>query len=161
MQPVKESAQKVQAKLKELGYANQVVELPDSTRTAAEAAAAIGCEVAQIAKSIIFRLPSSDKPLLVVASGENRVDEKQLAKLVGEKPGKADADFVREKTGFVIGGVAPVGHREPIETWIDEDLFRYEVIWAAAGHPKAVFRLTPEQLVQMTNGQVACIASCR
>ncbi|MED1725764.1 YbaK/EbsC family protein [Brevibacillus parabrevis] len=159
MQPLKESAQKVQARLQQLGYDNQVVELPDSTRTAAEAAQAIGCEVAQIAKSIIFRRKSTDKPVLVVASGTNRIDEKLLAQWMQEKPGKADADFVREKTGFVIGGVSPVGHLEPIETWIDEDLLRFEVIWAAAGHPNAVFSLTPKQLVHMTNGEVARIAS--
>ncbi|WCN38402.1 YbaK/EbsC family protein [Aneurinibacillus uraniidurans] len=157
MGSLKESAQKVQNKLIELGYTNTVVELPDSTRTAQEAAEAIGCEVAQIAKSIIFRLKGSDKPLLVVASGINRINEKQLAKQLDDKLGKADADFVRERTGFVIGGVAPVGYSESIMTLIDEDLFQYNVLWAAAGHPKAVFQLTPEELVQMTKGQVVSV----
>lgn len=157
MRNLKESAQKVQNTLIELGYTNTVVELPDSTRTAQEAAEAIGCEVAQIAKSIIFRRKGSDKPLLVVASGINRINEKQLAKQLDEKLGKADADFVRERTGFVIGGVAPVGHSESIMTLIDEDLFQYDVIWAAAGHPKAVFQLTPEELVQMTKGRVVSV----
>ncbi|MFT9848760.1 YbaK/EbsC family protein [Aneurinibacillus sp. REN35] len=157
MEKLKGSAQKVQTQLAELGYTNQVVELPESTRTAQEAAEAIGCDVAQIAKSIIFRMKDSDKPLLVVASGVNRINEKQLAKQLNEKLGKADADFVRNRTGFVIGGVAPLGHTESIVTLIDEDLFNYDVIWAAAGHPKAVFQLTPEELAQMTKGQVATV----
>ncbi|WNC13795.1 YbaK/EbsC family protein [Brevibacillus brevis] len=156
MNPLKESALRVQQKLLELGYANKVIELPDSTRTAQEAADAIGCEVAQIAKSILFRL-ADDRPLLVVASGGNRVNEKLVSSRLGEKLGKADADFVRERTGFVIGGVAPLGHTEKIETIVDKDLFRFETIWAAAGHPKAVFRLTPDQLVQMTGGRVMSV----
>lgn len=154
---LQESARIVQSKLMELGHTNQVKELPESTRTAQEAADAIGCEISQIAKSIIFRLQTSGKPLLVVASGTNRINEKLIGKLIGEKLGKADADFVREHTGFVIGGVPPLGHKEAIMTLIDEDLFRYNVIWAAAGHPKAVFELTPEQLAQMTNGQIAAV----
>ncbi|ERI11388.1 YbaK/EbsC family protein [Aneurinibacillus aneurinilyticus] len=157
MKGLKESAQRVQEKLLELGYSNKVLELPDSTRTAQEAADAIGCEVAQIAKSIIFRLKNSNKPLLIVASGVNRINEKQIAKQLNEKLGKADADFVREYTGFVIGGVPPLGHKENVMTFIDEDLFQYNTIWAAAGHPKAVFQLTPDELVQMTKGQVVSV----
>lgn len=157
MTPLKESAQRVQSLLQEMGYANQVVELPDSTRTAQEAADAIGCEVAQIAKSIIFRLSPSDQPLLVVASGVNRVNEKNIAARVSEKLLKADADFVREKTGFVIGGVAPIGHATAVMTFIDEDLLQYPTIWAAAGHPKAVFELKPDELVSMTQGQIISI----
>lgn len=154
MGSLKESAQRVQDLLAEWGYANKVVELPDSARTAQEAADAIGCEVAQIAKSIIFRLKSSDKPLLVVASGANRVNERLIAGKLNDRLGKADADYVRERTGFVIGGVAPIGHAEDLMTLIDEDLFQYKTLWAAAGHPKAVFELTPEELVAMTGGQV-------
>ncbi|MEZ2660930.1 YbaK/EbsC family protein [Aneurinibacillus aneurinilyticus] len=157
MKGLKESAQRVQEKLLELGYSNKVLELPDSTRTAQEAADAIGCEVAQIAKSIIFRLKNSNKPLLIVASGVNRINEKQIAKQLNEKLGKADADFVREYTGFVIGGVPPLGHKENVMTFIDEALFQYNTIWAAAGHPKAVFQLTPDELVQMTKGQVVSV----
>lgn len=157
MNPLKESAQRIQDKLSELGYTHQVVELPESTRTAQEAAAAIGCEVAQIAKSIIFRLQPSDEALLVVTSGVNRVNEKHLANTLHEKLGKADADFVRERTGFVIGGVAPIGHLDPIRTLIDEDLLQFDTIWAAAGHPKAVFELTPDELVNMTGGQVLSV----
>ncbi|GED17619.1 YbaK/EbsC family protein [Aneurinibacillus migulanus] len=157
MNNLKESAQRVQEKLLELGHTNKVIELSDSTRTAQEAADAIGCEVAQIAKSIIFRLKSSNKPLLIIASGINRINEKQIAKQLNEKLGKADADFVREYTGFVIGGVPPVGHKENVITLIDEDLFQYNTIWAAAGHPKAVFQLTPDELVKMTKGKVVSV----
>ncbi|SFK84979.1 YbaK/EbsC family protein [Brevibacillus centrosporus] len=153
-QGMKESAQRVQNVLRELGYTNEVVELPDSTRTAQEAASAIECEIAQIAKSILFRLKKSERPLLVVASGVNRVNEKLISTYVEDELGKADANFVRERTGFVIGGVAPVGHTGAIETIVDEDLFRYQTIWAAAGHPKAVFQLTPEELLKMTGGRV-------
>lgn len=154
---LKDSAQQVQNKLIELGYANKVIELPDSTRTAQEAADAIGCEVSNIAKSIIFRLKNNDKPLLVIASGINQINIKQINTHLNDKLGKADADFVREHTGFVIGGVPPLGHVESILTFIDEDLLQFREIWAAAGHPRAVFRLTPEELVQMTKGQVICV----
>ncbi len=151
------SARKVQAVLSERGYACQVVELPDSTRTAKEAAQAIGCHVEQIVKSLIFKGEESNKPVLVVASGTNRVNEKRLGELVGEPITKADADFVRQHTGFAVGGVPPVGHAEQIETFIDEDLLNYEEIWAAAGTPFAVFRLTPSDLQSMTEGRTVSI----
>ncbi|MDB4894475.1 MAG: rane protein, partial [Firmicutes bacterium] len=118
---------------------------------------AIGCQVAQIAKSLVFRRTNSGSPLLVVASGSNRVNESRIADWLKEPIGKADADFVRESTGFVIGGVPPSGHVVPLRTLIDQDLLQYEVIWAAAGHPRAVFQLTPETLVQMTGGQVLSV----
>lgn len=154
MQNLTQSVQQVQKKLLEMGHLNEVVKLTDSARTAQEAAHALGCEVAQIAKSIIFKLKSTNQPLLVVASGINRIDEKLIARTLNDKLGKADADFVRESTGFVIGGVPPLGHINPVLTLIDEDLFQYETIWAAAGHPKAVFQLTPDELENMTKGQV-------
>ena len=157
MDELKNSAQIVQDKLAARGLPNQVVELPDSSRTAQEAANTIGCEISQIAKSIIFRRKAADLPLLIVASGTNRVNERAISYLLNEKIGKADADFVREHTGYVIGGVPPFAHKESIETLIDEELMKYEVIWAAAGHPKAVFQLTPEQLVELTNGKVVSI----
>lgn len=116
---VKESAERVQNRLLELGYTNKVVELPDRTRTDQDAADAIGCEVAQIAKSVIFRSKNSDSPSIVVASGVNRVNEKSLSNQLNDKLMKADADFVRERTGFVIGGVPPLGHKETIATIID------------------------------------------
>ena len=149
------SAQKVQAALAARGFTLQVVELLQSTRTSAEAAAAVGCTVGQIAKSIVFRAARSQRPVLVLTSGVNRVSESAVAVLVGEPLAKADADFVRARTGFVIGGVPPVGHAEPLITFIDEDLLQFAEIWAAAGTPNAVFRLTPEELVRLTEGKVA------
>lgn len=155
--PLKSSAQRVQDALHARGFTNQVVELPDSTRTAAEAAAAAGCTVGQIAKSLVFAGRTSGRALLVIASGSNRVDEKRLAVLVGEKITRPNADFVRDQTGFVIGGVPPIGHTQALRTFIDEDLLGYDEIWAAAGHPNAIFRLTPAELVAMTDGIVAAI----
>jgi prolyl-tRNA editing enzyme YbaK/EbsC (Cys-tRNA(Pro) deacylase) len=151
------SARKVQDVLNAQGFSCQVVELPASTRTAKEAAQAIGCRVEQIVKSLIFKGKQSDKPVLVVASGTNRVNEKRLGQLAGEPITKADADFVRQHTGFAVGGVPPIGHLEQIETFLDEDLLGYEEIWAAAGTPFAVFRLTPSDLQTMTGGQTVSI----
>jgi prolyl-tRNA editing enzyme YbaK/EbsC (Cys-tRNA(Pro) deacylase) len=156
--PLKPSAQKVQDALAARGFSNQVIELPDSTRTATEAASAVGCTVGQIAKSLIFAGRTSGRMFLVIASGANRVNEKSLQALVGEKIAKADADAVRTQTGFAIGGVPPLGHAHPILTYIDADLFAFEQIWAAAGHPNAVFALTPAELVAMTGGQIVSIA---
>lgn len=151
------SAQKVQQALRSLGFELQVQELPDSTRTAVEAAQAVGCQVGQIVKSLIFKAKRSERPVLVVASGANRVNERQIEELIEEPLGRADADFVRQRTGFAIGGVPPVGHIEPLLTFIDQDLLQYSEIWAAAGTPNAVFRLSPAELVRMTGGQVVKI----
>jgi prolyl-tRNA editing enzyme YbaK/EbsC (Cys-tRNA(Pro) deacylase) len=148
------SAQRVQNALAAHGLALNVQELPQSTRTAPEAAAAVGASLGQIVKSIIFRAPQSDRPVIVLTSGANRVDEKRVAARLGEPLGKADADFVRARTGFAIGGVPPVGHLEPITTYIDEDLLQYAEIWAAAGTPNALFKLTPDDLVRMAKGEV-------
>jgi prolyl-tRNA editing enzyme YbaK/EbsC (Cys-tRNA(Pro) deacylase) len=153
--PLKPAARRVQAVLAELGFGFEVREFPESTRTSAEAAAAIGCGVGQIAKSLVFRARDSGRPVLVIASGANRVDEKQVGRLLGEKIERASPDFVREKTGFAIGGVPPVAHAEPPATLIDQDLLGFEEVWAAAGTPNAVFRLTPEELVAMTGGRPA------
>jgi len=152
------SAEKVQQALRAEGFANEVIERAHSTRSAVEAAAAVGCEVGQIAKSIVFRAKGSGRAILVVASGPNRVNERAIEALIGERLGKADADYVRERTGYVIGGVPPVGHASKIETFIDEALTRFPEIWAAAGTPNAVFKLTPDELVRMTGGQVVSIA---
>jgi prolyl-tRNA editing enzyme YbaK/EbsC (Cys-tRNA(Pro) deacylase) len=146
------SALRVQAVL---GDGFEVLEFEAGTRTAADAAAAVGCEVAEIAKSLLFRARESGRPVLVVASGVNRVDEKKVAALIGEKILRADADFVREQTGFAIGGVPPVGHAVAPLTLIDEDLLKLATIWAAAGTPNAVFKLTPGELVELTGGRVA------
>jgi prolyl-tRNA editing enzyme YbaK/EbsC (Cys-tRNA(Pro) deacylase) len=151
------NALRVQTKLAELGFAMEVVEMPESTRSAAEAARAIGCQVEQIAKSLLFRRANSQQPLLVIASGGNRVNEHWLARYAGEPVEKADAEFVRQQTGFAIGGVPPIGHDRPMETVIDQDLFLYDTIWAAAGTPFAVFRLTPADLRAMTGGTVTSI----
>lgn len=151
------SAQRVQDVLNQLGIACQVVTLPASTRTAAEAAAAVGCAVGQIAKSLVFRGMTSATPILVIASGTNRVNEAQLATLIGEPIGKADAAFVRAHTGYAIGGVAPVGHPQPLRTFIDVDLLTYAGIWAAAGTPNSVFALPPADLLRMTGGEVVTI----
>ena len=149
------SAVRIQAVL---GPRFTVLEFDASTRTSAGAAAAIGCEVAEIAKSLVFKGARTGRPVLVVASGTNRVDEKKVAALIGKKIGRADAEFVREATGFAIGGVPPVGHATPPLTLIDEDLFRFEAIWAAAGTPNAVFKLTPAELQELTGGEVAAVA---
>jgi len=154
---LKKSAEKVQATLNKFGYELNVVELPNSTRTAQEAANAIGCTVSQIAKSLIFKGQTSQNPILIIASGTNRVNEKAIKKYVGEELEKADADFVSEHTGFVIGGVPPVGHKTPIATYIDEDLMQYDEIWAAAGTPNAVFKLTPQILVEITQGSIISV----
>ena len=148
------SAARVQDALAAHGASFRVVQMPSSTRTAQEAAAAIGCTAAQIAKSILFKGALTGKPILVIASGANRVDEHSVAQHSGEPLGKATADFVREATGYVIGGVPPVGFPRPIETWIDADLLQHDVVWAAAGTPFTVFSLDPHGLAGLTGGTV-------
>jgi prolyl-tRNA editing enzyme YbaK/EbsC (Cys-tRNA(Pro) deacylase) len=148
------SALKVQAAL---GDSFQVVEFEASTRTSEDAAAAIGCSAAEIAKSLVFKT-AAGRPVLVIASGANRVDEKKVRALLGEKIERADADFVREATGYVIGGVPPLAHATEPVVLIDRDLEAFEAIWAAAGTPNAVFRLTLADLVRLTGGQVADVA---
>ncbi len=150
-----DASRRIQQALDGFGVGLTVREFPASTRTAAEAAATIGCTVSQIAKSLVFRGKSSGRPVLVIASGANRVDEKKVKSVIGEAIGKADADFVRSKTGFAIGGVPPVGHAEPPVVVIDRDLGAHAEIWAAAGTPFAVFRLEPDTLVRITQGTVA------
>ncbi|HEX7621317.1 MAG TPA: YbaK/EbsC family protein [Anaerolineales bacterium] len=148
------SVLKVQAALCALGFNGKIVEYQDSTRTSAEAAERVGCQIGQIVKSLIFRGQSSGKPILVLTSGANRVNENLLSRFAGESIGRADADFVRAATGYAIGGVPPVGHPQPLETYFDEDLLQYGKIWAAAGTPNAVFELTPADLEKMTGGKV-------
>lgn len=150
------SAEKVAAELRRRGFELEVVELPKSTRTAAEAAAAVGCEVAAIAKSLVFRA-AGGRPVLVIASGANRVDEARVGELLGEAVGRADPEFVRASTGFAIGGVPPVGHTVQPVVFIDEDLLAMDVLWAAAGTPRALFEVSPAQLVELTGGRVAVL----
>ena len=148
------SAQKVQDALHASGMRQQVLELPASTRTAQDAAQTIGCQVGQIVKSLIFRGKQSGRPLLILVSGTNRVKEEAVENLIGEAIGKAQAEYVRELTGFAIGGVPPLGHDHPLETIIDEDLLQYNQIWAAAGTPNAVFCLESRDLQRLTGGKV-------
>jgi prolyl-tRNA editing enzyme YbaK/EbsC (Cys-tRNA(Pro) deacylase) len=148
------SAQKIQEQLNTLGYDYTVIEHAESTRTAQEAADRAGCELGQIVKSLIFKGRDSGKPILVLTSGANRVDEKRISEYAGEAIGRAEADFVRAVTGFAIGGVPPVGHIQKMETYIDEDFLAYPTIWAAAGTPNAIFELKTEDLQNMTGGRV-------
>jgi prolyl-tRNA editing enzyme YbaK/EbsC (Cys-tRNA(Pro) deacylase) len=151
------SAQKVQDTLRTLGSDAVVEESAHSARTSAEAAKRVGCEVGQIAKSLIFRTAQTGRPVLIIASGANRVNEWRIGALLREVLEKPAAAFVREVTGYAIGGIPPVGHARPIETFIDEDLLRYPEIWAAAGTPNALFRLAPADLVRLTGGRVVRI----
>jgi prolyl-tRNA editing enzyme YbaK/EbsC (Cys-tRNA(Pro) deacylase) len=141
--------------LRVAGIDTRVVEFEQPTRTSAEAAAAIGCSVAEIAKSVVFRGAKSGQAIVVVASGDNRVSEAKVAVLLGEPLARADADFVRAATGYVIGGVAPLGHAQPVRLLLDEDLRRFARIWAAAGTPFSVFPLTPEDLGRVTGAEWA------
>jgi prolyl-tRNA editing enzyme YbaK/EbsC (Cys-tRNA(Pro) deacylase) len=141
--------------LKEHGFSGDVVELGESARTAEQAAQAVGVGVGQICKSLVFRGKQTMNAVLVVTSGSNRVDEKKISRLLSEPIEKADADFVREHTGYAIGGVPPIAHATKITTLIDEDLLKHDEIWAAAGHPNAVFKLTPEQLLTLTKAMPA------
>ena len=148
------SAQKIQALLNSLGYNYTVIEHAESTRTAQEAADRAGCELGQIVKSLIFRGKTSGKPILVLTSGANRVDEKRISEYAGESISRADADFVRTVTGYAIGGVPPIGHNEKMETYLDEDFLQYKMVWAAAGTPNAIFELTIDDLQKMTEGKI-------
>jgi prolyl-tRNA editing enzyme YbaK/EbsC (Cys-tRNA(Pro) deacylase) len=144
----------VQAELDNYGLALNVVEMEESTRTSQEAANTVGCQVGQIAKSLVFKGEMTNNPILVIASGANRVNEKRIAGYVGEKIQKPNADYVLEKTGYAIGGIPPIGHIHKLSCFVDEDLMQYEWIWAAAGTPFAVFRLTPQQLTAITGGKM-------
>ena len=144
----------VQNVLNQFDLKFEVVELPDSTRTAQDAANALGCKVAHIAKSLVFRGKESGKYYLIIASGVNRVDERKIGSAIGEEIEIADAKSVEKATGFAVGGIPPVGHKNVLPTYIDEDLLKYDDIWAAAGTPHAVFQLSPRDLKRITKGQV-------
>ena len=153
------SAQKVQDALRALGFDLTVIEHAESTRTAQEAAERVGVMLGQIVKSLIFRGKTTGKPILVLTSGANRVDEQRIAEYAGEPIGRAEAEFVRTATGYAIGGVPPIGHNERMETFLDEDFLMYETIWAAAGTPNAIFELNTEDLQKMTSGKVVKVKS--
>jgi prolyl-tRNA editing enzyme YbaK/EbsC (Cys-tRNA(Pro) deacylase) len=157
MSTLSPTAQKIQDLLNSLGYHYTVIEHAESTRTAQEAADRAGCELGQIVKSLIFKGKDSGKPILVLTSGMNRVDEKRISAYAGEGIGRADADFVRAVTGFAIGGVPPLGHIQKMETYIDEDFIQYQTIWAAAGTPNAIFELNTADLQKMTDGKVVMV----
>jgi prolyl-tRNA editing enzyme YbaK/EbsC (Cys-tRNA(Pro) deacylase) len=152
------SARRVQQALRDGGLGTAVRQVPDSTRTAQEAAAALDCDVGQIAKSLVFRGEETGDPVLVIVSGADRVDEQRLAEVIGERVGKPDAEFVRARTGFGIGGVPPVGHSTPLRTLIEERLLAFDPIWAAAGTPHAVFPVSAEELRRLTGGEVVAVA---
>lgn len=156
MKPLSASAQKVQDVLETFNLEHHVIELEIPVKTAQQAADAVGCSVAQIAKSLIF-ISESGKPVLVIASGSNRVSETRVASIIGESIARATPDFVRSSTGFAIGGIPPVGHTVQPVIVIDQDLLLHPSIWAAAGHPNSLFELNPHDLERMTNGTIARI----
>jgi prolyl-tRNA editing enzyme YbaK/EbsC (Cys-tRNA(Pro) deacylase) len=149
---MKPAAERVQAALSDLGFARSVLELPVDARTSQQAADALGVAVGAIVKSLVFLV--DDRPVLVVASGANRVDESRLGRLAGGTVRRADAETVRRVTGYAIGGVPPFAHASPLTTYVDRDLIRYDLVYAAAGTPDCVFPLTPDELVRGTTGTV-------
>jgi prolyl-tRNA editing enzyme YbaK/EbsC (Cys-tRNA(Pro) deacylase) len=153
------SVLRVRQALDAAGVKTGIVELPGAARTAKAAAEFLGCDVAQIANSLVFRGGTSGAPLLVMSSGAKRVDLERLAAVIGERVEKADADFVRTSTGFAIGGVAPVGHAAPMRTFVEESLAAHAEVWAAAGHPHTVFRLTYAELLRITGGRAVSVAA--
>jgi prolyl-tRNA editing enzyme YbaK/EbsC (Cys-tRNA(Pro) deacylase) len=153
-----DSVRRVAQLLKEMQHDRDIVMLPSSGKTSAEAADSLGCQVAEIAKSIVFRRLCDDAAVMVIASGANRIDEQKVSAIVGDI-GKANARFVRERIGYAIGGVCPIGHATKSVILLDQDLFAFETVWAAAGHPHAVFSMTPAQLKAMTNAPVVDVAA--
>ena len=161
MEQLSRGSTRVAEELHRLGITSDVKEMPESTRSAAEAAAALGCNVAQIVKSLIFRSVVADEAVLVLASGADRVDESRLAEVVGEQVEQATGKFVRARTGFAIGGVPPVGHTQPLVTYLDEHLLDHALVWAAAGTPRAVFSIRPADLIRITSARVVAVATAR
>ncbi|MCY4149032.1 MAG: YbaK/EbsC family protein [Gammaproteobacteria bacterium] len=155
---LKSSTQRVQAYLNSRGFDLRVQQIPETTRTAAEAAKAVNCDVSCIAKSLIFQNRDNHEPLLIIASGGNRVDLEKAGEVIGSKLERADAGFARKHTGYSIGGIPPVAHVKPINTLLDQDLRLNPVIWAAAGTPNSLFSLTPDELQDLTGASWAEIA---
>lgn len=154
LQPKPEGVERVSRVLEAWGHSHLPLMLDSAARTAQEAADALGVQLGQIAKSVIFKRKSDASAVLVVTSGDRRVDEAKVSALLG-KVGRADADFVKSKTGFTIGGVSPLAHLNPSVTLLDQDLWRFDEVWAAAGHPHAVFRLSPDDLKRLTGADAA------
>jgi prolyl-tRNA editing enzyme YbaK/EbsC (Cys-tRNA(Pro) deacylase) len=149
-----DAVQRVANAARAAGLAIDVKVMPASTRTAEDAAAACGCDVAQIVKSLIFKGKASGRPYLLLVSGGNRVNEKAMAATLGEEIVRPDADFVRAATGFAIGGIPPLGHATPLTPWLDEDLLQFGTVWAAAGPPSAVFAVDPKALAAATGATI-------
>ena len=154
---LKNGSKRIQDVLHDHNLGLKVIEFKELTRTSQEAASTIGCEVGQIAKTLIFKGKTTGKPICIIASGKNRVDEKKIEQLVGEEIEKPDAEYVLKHTSFVIGGVPPIGFKFDIKPLIDEDLMAYQEIWAAAGTPFSVFRLSPNDLLLITQGRIVNI----
>ncbi|MEQ1594372.1 MAG: YbaK/EbsC family protein [Casimicrobium sp.] len=161
MSALSPSAQKVQNALAAAGSSAQITEHENPGRTAAEAAELLGCDIAQIAKSIIFKNAATGTSVLVITSGGNRVDEKKVAAIIGEKLAKADAAFVREQTGFAIGGVPPIAHTNPGAILLDEDLLAFDTVFPAGGTPHAMFAVDPQELIGLSGARVADVALAR
>jgi prolyl-tRNA editing enzyme YbaK/EbsC (Cys-tRNA(Pro) deacylase) len=159
--PLSSAAQKVQDALDQFKLGHTVLELEVPVKTAQQAADAVSCEVAQIAKSLIFKSSDTNRPVLVITSGANRVSEARVESLLNEGISRADPEFVRVNTGFSIGGIPPLAHVVPPVVLIDEDLLLFKVIWAAAGHPNSLFKLDPNDLPRMTGGTVALVKEDR
>lgn len=154
MLTLSKNAKKIQEFLALSNLPLKVIELPNSTHTAQDAANVIGCEIAHIVKSLIFYNKRTGEPLLILVSGKNRVNEVKISSIVGDPIAKANAEYAREVTGFVIGGIPPLAHKQKIKTFIDQDLLHYNEIWAAAGTPNAVFCLPASKLIELTDGQI-------
>jgi Cys-tRNA(Pro) deacylase len=159
MKLLSSSAQKVKEVLQGFGINFNILEYAETTRTAQEAANKVGCQLGQIVKSLVFKGQSTNKGILVLTSGSNRVDEKKIGQYTGESIAQADPEFVRTVTGYAIGGVPPVGHALPLETYIDEDLMQFSMVWAAAGTPFAVFELSSTDLAKITQGKIVRVKS--
>ena len=161
MDDLPRSARRVRDALLALELPADIHRLTDSTRTAPEAAAAVGCELGAIVKSLVFRGADTHTPVLALVSGDNRADEAKLEASIGEPVERPDAAYVREVTGYAIGGIPPVGHPAPVRTVLDEDLFRFDTVWAAAGHPHAVFPIAPDTLAAATGAAICRLAATR
>jgi prolyl-tRNA editing enzyme YbaK/EbsC (Cys-tRNA(Pro) deacylase) len=161
MDDLPRSARRVRDALLALELPADIHRLTDSTRTAPEAAAAVGCELGAIVKSLVFRGTDTHTPVLALVSGDNRADETKLEASIGERVERPDAAYVREVTGYAIGGIPPVGHPAPVRTVLDEDLFRFDTVWAAAGHPHAVFPIAPDTLAAATGAAICRLAATR
>lgn len=152
------SALRVSEELRRLGVRSEVLTMPESTRSAREAASAVRCDIAQIVKSLVFRSVDRDAAILVLVSGAHRVDEVRLSGIVGGPIERAGGKFVRERTGYAIGGVPPIGHQEPLPTYLDEHLLAERLVWAAAGTPRTLFCISPEDLLRVTSAMVVAVA---